>query len=187
MIKVSVLYPKTADSKFDIDYYCKQHMPMVKQKLGAALKGMAVDYGVAGGAPLAVEREYDDEFLARRDAVIKGVGRLIEGANPLELAAKMVPSKRELQQAYTAQALEVMHLVYADALRYALTSKVKFIKNKDIEKIIKAICNSHSVNHLLSALDAIRRDQQALGSPSNPNPQLLVEALLVELAGFCAL
>jgi uncharacterized protein (TIGR02118 family) len=51
MIKVSVLYPKTADSTFDIDYYCKQHMPMVKAKVGAALKGMAVDYGMAGGTP----------------------------------------------------------------------------------------------------------------------------------------
>ncbi len=51
MIKVSVLYPKTATSKFDIDYYCNRHMPMVQQKLGAALKRMAVDHGLAGGAP----------------------------------------------------------------------------------------------------------------------------------------
>ena len=51
MIKVSVLYPKTADSSFDIDYYCNRHMPMVKEKLGAALKAMSVDHGLAGGAP----------------------------------------------------------------------------------------------------------------------------------------
>ena len=51
MIKVSVFYPKTQDSKFDIDYYCTKHMPMVKAKVGAALKSMAVDHGVAGGTP----------------------------------------------------------------------------------------------------------------------------------------
>jgi len=51
MIKVSVLYPKTATSRFDIDYYCTKHMPMVKEKVGAALRSMAVDHGVAGGAP----------------------------------------------------------------------------------------------------------------------------------------
>jgi len=51
MIKVSVLYPAGADTKFDIDYYCKSHMPMVGEKLGAACKKMAVEQGVAGGAP----------------------------------------------------------------------------------------------------------------------------------------
>ena len=51
MIKVSVLYPAGADTKFDMDYYCKSHMPMVGEKLGAACKKMAVEQGVAGGAP----------------------------------------------------------------------------------------------------------------------------------------
>lgn len=51
MIKVSVLYPNSADSKFDMNYYLTKHMPMVKQKLGSACKGMAVEQGIAGGAP----------------------------------------------------------------------------------------------------------------------------------------
>jgi uncharacterized protein (TIGR02118 family) len=51
MIKVSVFYPAGESTKFDIDYYCKSHMPMVQQKLGAALKSMAVEQGVGGGAP----------------------------------------------------------------------------------------------------------------------------------------
>ncbi len=51
MIKVSVLYPNSDGSKFDIDYYCKSHMPMVASKLGAALKKSEVDQGLAGGAP----------------------------------------------------------------------------------------------------------------------------------------
>jgi uncharacterized protein (TIGR02118 family) len=51
MIKVSVLYPAGETSKFDMDYYCKSHMPMVQQKLGAACKSMAVEQGLGGGTP----------------------------------------------------------------------------------------------------------------------------------------
>ena len=51
MVKVSVLYPNSDDCKFDMNYYLTKHMPMVKQKLGAALKSMAVEQGIAGGAP----------------------------------------------------------------------------------------------------------------------------------------
>ena len=38
MIKVSVLYPAGEAAKFDMDYYCKRHMPMVQEKLGAAFQ-----------------------------------------------------------------------------------------------------------------------------------------------------
>lgn len=51
MIKVSVFYPRSADSQFDIDYYCETHMPMVQQLLGQACTGIAVEEGIAGGAP----------------------------------------------------------------------------------------------------------------------------------------
>lgn len=51
MIRVSVLYPNGADSKFDMNYYVTKHMPMVKEKLGSAVKSMAVEQGIAGGAP----------------------------------------------------------------------------------------------------------------------------------------
>lgn len=51
MIKVSVFYPNSEGCKFDIDYYCNSHMPMVKDRLGDACKGIAVDSGLSGGAP----------------------------------------------------------------------------------------------------------------------------------------
>jgi len=51
VIKVSVLYPNTAGCKFDMEYYLTRHMPMVQQKLGPACKRMAVEEGIAGGAP----------------------------------------------------------------------------------------------------------------------------------------
>ena len=51
MIKVSVLYPNTAGGKFDMNYYLKQHMPMVQEKLGPACKRVAVEEGIGGSAP----------------------------------------------------------------------------------------------------------------------------------------
>lgn len=51
MIKVSVMYPNSDGCKFDFDYYCKSHLPMVQDKLGAACTGIAADKGMAGGAP----------------------------------------------------------------------------------------------------------------------------------------
>jgi uncharacterized protein (TIGR02118 family) len=51
MIKVSVFYPNNEGAKFDIGYYCNRHIPMVREKLGAACKGVAVERGVAGPTP----------------------------------------------------------------------------------------------------------------------------------------
>ena len=51
MIKVSVLYPQKSGAAFDMNYYLTKHIPMVKQKLGAACKGVLVEQGVAGGGP----------------------------------------------------------------------------------------------------------------------------------------
>ena len=51
MIKVSVLYPNSPSATFDMHYYLSSHMPMVRQRIGAAMKGMAVDEGLGGGEP----------------------------------------------------------------------------------------------------------------------------------------
>ncbi len=51
MIKVSVLYPYQEGATFDIGYYLNRHVPMVRDKLGAACKGAAVEQGIAGATP----------------------------------------------------------------------------------------------------------------------------------------
>lgn len=51
MIKVSVLYPHTEGSSFDMRYYCESHFPMVLKKLGAACKGVSVEQGIGGAVP----------------------------------------------------------------------------------------------------------------------------------------
>ena len=51
MINVSVFYRNNEGSKFDMDYYCHSHIPMVREKLGAACKGVAAEQGMAGATP----------------------------------------------------------------------------------------------------------------------------------------
>jgi uncharacterized protein (TIGR02118 family) len=48
MVKVSVLYPNAAGTKFDLTYYLNQHIPMVRRLLGSALKGVTVEHGISG-------------------------------------------------------------------------------------------------------------------------------------------
>lgn len=56
MIKVSAYYSRRDGCRFDFDYYCRTHLPMVRDRLGAACRGIAVDRGVAGGAPGSASR-----------------------------------------------------------------------------------------------------------------------------------
>ncbi len=51
MIKVSVLYPNEKGKKFDMEYYCNSHIPMVQEKLDSACKGVIIDQGLGGGEP----------------------------------------------------------------------------------------------------------------------------------------
>ncbi|HTR47174.1 MAG TPA: EthD family reductase [Verrucomicrobiae bacterium] len=51
MIKVSVFYPNKEGARFDMDYYLQKHMPMVRQKMASAMKGMGVEQGISGGMP----------------------------------------------------------------------------------------------------------------------------------------
>lgn len=51
MIKVSVLYPNNEDSSFNMEYYCNEHMNLVRDKLGSACKSVAVEEGLGGAAP----------------------------------------------------------------------------------------------------------------------------------------
>jgi uncharacterized protein (TIGR02118 family) len=51
MIKVSVFYPNKEGARFDLDYYLHKHIPMVRQKMAAAMKGLGVEQGIAGGMP----------------------------------------------------------------------------------------------------------------------------------------
>jgi uncharacterized protein (TIGR02118 family) len=52
MIRISVLYPNAPGKKFDLDYYAKTHMALVRKRIGGmGLLRIEVDKGLAGGTP----------------------------------------------------------------------------------------------------------------------------------------
>lgn len=51
MVKVSVLYPNEEGKKFDMNYYCETHIPLVRKLLGNFCTNASVDEGIAGGVP----------------------------------------------------------------------------------------------------------------------------------------
>jgi uncharacterized protein (TIGR02118 family) len=83
MIKVTAMYLNTPGARFDFDYYCNKHMPLVKARLGTACRGYAVDRGLAAGEL---------------------------GAPPIYVAVGHVfgESLEELQAAYEPHATEIM-------------------------------------------------------------------------------
>jgi uncharacterized protein (TIGR02118 family) len=47
MIKVSVMYANKPGVRFDHDYYRTKHLPLIKSRMGAALKYYSIDKGLA--------------------------------------------------------------------------------------------------------------------------------------------
>jgi uncharacterized protein (TIGR02118 family) len=53
MIKVSVFYPAAPDSTFNQEYYRDTHLPMVRQRLGAAVRRAEINRGISAADPSA--------------------------------------------------------------------------------------------------------------------------------------
>ncbi len=53
MVKISILYPNTPDSRFDMDYYINVHMPMSLKRLEShsGFRGVSVERGLGGPVP----------------------------------------------------------------------------------------------------------------------------------------
>lgn len=52
MIRLTVLYPKTETSQFDLAYYLDKHIPLVKERLTPfGLVGVDMQEGLTGGTP----------------------------------------------------------------------------------------------------------------------------------------
>ena len=53
MVKISILYPKTNDSRFDLDYYLHTHMPTSIGLLSThkGFRSVSVEHGIGGDTP----------------------------------------------------------------------------------------------------------------------------------------
>ncbi len=136
--------------------------------------------GIGGGAPLSVAVEFDDVYISRREEISGAVRHLLDQGAPLEVAKTFVRGDTSLD-------LTILYGLFADALRFKLSGEEKLIKNMDLTDLIKKVAEGVEASRLLDILDALTRGRRAVAGPSNPNQQLLVESLMVELADYCAL
>ena len=51
MLKVSVLYPFVQGGRFDMQFFLRQHMPLVDKAWGGALIRREIDAGLSGPGP----------------------------------------------------------------------------------------------------------------------------------------
>ncbi len=77
MISVHILYPKTDDSSFDMDYYCEKHMPMLANALGDACTGWGASTVSSGpwaaiGWCTVASKDAWDSAMAEHGAAVMG-------------------------------------------------------------------------------------------------------------------
>ena len=76
MIAVHILYPKTDDSTFDMDYYVGTHMPMLADALGDACTGWGASSASGNwsaiGWAMVTSKEAFDAAMAEHGAAIIG-------------------------------------------------------------------------------------------------------------------
>ncbi len=71
MLSIHILYPKTDDSTFDMDYYVSTHMPMLADAIGDACKGwgatkvMAGDWEAIGWCHVESQEAFDSAMAAK--------------------------------------------------------------------------------------------------------------------------
>lgn len=51
MIKLTVMYPNSAELKFDNNYYTNQHSQLLKELLGDSILSSNINFGITGGSP----------------------------------------------------------------------------------------------------------------------------------------
>jgi uncharacterized protein (TIGR02118 family) len=94
MISVLILYPKSDDSTFDMEYYTGKHMPMLAEAVGEACQGWGVSQPGAKyhavGWLMADSQEAFDAAMATHGAGIIGDVPNYTNASPELIVGQVV-------------------------------------------------------------------------------------------------
>jgi len=132
---------------------------------------------LAAGAPLRVNR-FDSEFLKRRRAIQRCLEKVIlKDPSGIDMAGKLANKEAP------AEVYDILYEMFSDALRLSMTGSNKMITNSDIQDFIKVINQNCSATKLLQTIEHINFCRKTIGGTTNPNPQLLLESLLIDIAG----
>ncbi len=131
---------------------------------------------VAAGAPLKVVNQVDDDYLLRREKVIKETRDLIEGSITAVACASSLFNKK-----FPFEVYDSLYQLFSDALKSNLSHSNKMLKNKEIVPLIDSISRCYDATAILLVLESINACRAAISGSSNPNQQLLLESLMIKL------
>lgn len=129
---------------------------------------------LAGGSPLKVKRDIDDDFLSRRNDVVSMLDSLVGHKIPALAAAA------GLQKQDPREVIQILLSLINDATKIRLGAKPEAIINQDHLNMLRRLAE-RGETFLFSACDQLLAAIREIESSANPNPQLLIESILIKL------
>jgi DNA polymerase-3 subunit delta' len=134
---------------------------------------------IAGGEPLTVVRGYNEKYLHRREIVMESMAALVSGRIlPADAYQRLTVDKEQKPQ----ETIQISLGMLADALRWHFSKDEKVIKNRDMKAYIKLLGDISGADFLFAIQDRLLQEARYLGSTSNPDANLLLEVLLIDIS-----
>ena len=139
-------------------------------------RNLAQALALARGSPIKVIREIDSKYLERRELVSKMLDGLIR-ENETALAGAL-----QLQKHDAIEVLEMLQSFTTDAITAELGGDESRFTNLDYRPVVLNLGAKIGLDGLFGLNDLILESIRHLNSNSNPNSQLLVESILVNIS-----
>ena len=130
---------------------------------------------LAGGSPLKVKRDINDDFLSRRAEVVTMLDSLVAHKIPALAAAA------GLQKQDSREVIQIVLSLINDATKICLGSDVQDIINQDHLEVVRRLAEPGE-SFLFGACDQLLTTVREIESSANPNSQLLIEPILIKLS-----
>ncbi|MFT4631129.1 MAG: DNA polymerase-3 subunit delta' [Urechidicola sp.] len=134
---------------------------------------------IAGGEPLTVVRDYNEKYLHRREIIMESMAALVSGRILPADAYQRLTADKEHRPLETVQ---VSLGMLADSLRWHFSKDEKVIKNRDMKAHIKLLGDIAGADFLFAIQDRLLQEARHLGSTSNPDTNLLLDVLLIDIS-----
>lgn len=130
---------------------------------------------LAGGSPLKVKRDINDDYLSRRAEVVTMLDSLVAHKIPALAAAA------GLQKQDSREVIQIVLSLINDATKICLGSDVQDIINQDHLEVVRRLAEPGE-SFLFGACDQLLTAAREIESSANPNSQLLIESILIKLS-----
>jgi uncharacterized protein (TIGR02118 family) len=85
-LSLQVLYPITADTNFDFEYYVNKHLPLVGETMGSHIESVLVTKGIAGGP------DVPPPFYAIATITFENQSKMDAVMSKIEIAVNNIPN-----------------------------------------------------------------------------------------------